>query len=56
MVLAVDEQRPHVDRRVAGEHAGLERGLDALIGDVLRGTRPPVILSTNSYRGPSARA
>ena len=37
MVLAVDERGPDVDRRVAGEHAGGQRLLDAGVdrGDVL---------------------
>ena len=42
--------RPHVDERVAGEHAALHRLLDAGVdrGDVLAGTSPPLTLSTNS--------
>ena len=39
MVLAVDQRDPDVDGRVAGEHAGVEGRLDALVdgGDVLAG-------------------
>ena len=42
MVLAVDQRGPHVDGRVAGQHAGGERLLDALVdgGDVLLGDAP----------------
>jgi hypothetical protein len=54
VVGAVDERHAHVDHRVAGLDAGLERLLDPLLDGGMNsdGIEPPLILLTKSKPSP----